>query len=355
MPARTTETLAQLTGATLIGNNTTCITGAQPLRDAAGGDITLLDDASKHKLLDHCQAAAVVVPVEIPGCPIDQLVAADPHKAFTQIVSIYRRSVSQWPMGVSPAAVVDPTAQIAKDASIGPGCVIGADVTIGPGSRLVANVTVLDGCTLGKNVTLNPGVVLYENTVLEDCVTIHGGAILGAHGFGYRQENGCHQPTGQLGYVHVESDVEIGAASTIDRGTYGATRIGQGTKIDNQVQIAHNCKIGKHNLLCSQVGIAGSSSTGDYVVLAGQVGVADHLQLGNGVIVGAQAGVMTNCEAGNVYLGSPAMKQKEQMQLFALQRKLPEMRRSLKAINAQLDQIVEQQGEHERRGDNQAA
>lgn len=135
-----------------------------------------------------------------------------------------------------------------------------------------------------------------------------------------------------MGYVAIESDVEIGACVTIDRGTYGATRIGQGTKIDNHVMIAHNCQIGKHNLICSQVGIAGSSVTGDYCVLAGQVGLADHVQLGDKVTVGAQAGVMNDLASNGTYLGSPAMPLREQMQVFAVLRKLPEMYKSLRRL-----------------------
>ncbi|MGB1927269.1 MAG: UDP-3-O-(3-hydroxymyristoyl)glucosamine N-acyltransferase, partial [Rubripirellula sp.] len=152
-------------------------------------------------------------------------------------------------------------------------------------------------------------------------------------------EKGRHLPAAQLGYVCIEADVEIGASATIDRGSYGATTIGEGTKIDNQVMIAHNCKIGKHNLICSQVGIAGSSRTGDYVVLAGQVGLKDHITLGDHTIVGAQAGVMDDCKGNEIYLGSPATPQREQMQIMAVERRLPEMRREMKLLRRELDQL----------------
>lgn len=336
MATTTTKQLAELAGAKLVGKGTTEITDAQPLKDAIAGNITLLDDANRRENLANCKASAVVTPCELDISNIDQLIVDDVHAAFMKIVAVFRRSATTAPAGISAHAIVDPSARIADDCVIGPGCIIGADVSIAAGSRLVSGVTVLDGCTIGQQVLIYPGVVLYENTILEDRVIIHGGSVVGSIGFGYRLVEGTHQPTGQLGYVHIESDVEVGAAVTIDRGTYGATRIGCGTKIDNQVQIAHNCKIGKHNLLCSQVGIAGSCSTGDYVVLAGQVGIADHIDLADGVIVGAQAGVMHNCEAGNVYLGTPANRLKEQMQIFAMWRKLPEMRRTIKVIEKQI-------------------
>jgi UDP-3-O-[3-hydroxymyristoyl] glucosamine N-acyltransferase len=200
-------------------------------------------------------------------------------------------------------------------------------------------VVVMPNCRIGEDCVVHAGVTLYEYTRIDERVVIHAGTVIGANGFGYRLESGRHIPTAQLGYVHIESDVEIGAAVTIDRGTFGATRIGEGTKIDNQVMIGHNCQIGKHNLLCSQVGIAGSCRTGDYVVLAGQVGLKDHITLGDHTIVGAQAGVMEDCQGGEVYLGSPATTQRNQMQIMAVERRLPEMRREVKQLRRELAEV----------------
>ena len=186
---------------------------------------------------------------------------------------------------------------------------------------------------------IHPNVTLYPYTELGQRVVLHAGCVLGANGFGYRQVEGRHVPTAQLGYVRIDADVEIGAAVTIDRGTYGATLIGEGTKIDNQVQIGHNCRIGKHNLLCSQVGIAGSCTTGDYVIMAGQVGLKDHIHLDDNVIIGAKAGVMNDCKKGETYLGAPATPQREQMQIMAVERKLPEMRKEVKALRRELNAL----------------
>jgi len=152
-------------------------------------------------------------------------------------------------------------------------------------------------------------------------------------------EEGRHVATSQLGWVHVESDVEIGANTTVDRGTYGATRIGAGTKIDNLVMVGHNCQIGKHNLICSQVGIAGSSSTGDYVVLAGQVGVRDHVHIGAKTMVGAQAGVASDAAEGQVLLGSPAIPRLEQAVIFASLNRLPELRKTVKQLSKQVESL----------------
>jgi UDP-3-O-[3-hydroxymyristoyl] glucosamine N-acyltransferase len=173
-------------------------------------------------------------------------------------------------------------------------------------------------------------------------VVIHANAVIGAYGFGYTLRDGAYCRSPQVGYVEIQDDVEIGACTTIDRGTFDATVIGQGTKIDNQVMIAHNCHIGRHNLLCSQVGIAGSCDTGDYVIMAGQVGVRDHVHIGTGVRLGAQAGVASDIPDGSCYFGSPARPEREERQILGGMAKIPEMRKQLK----RLERLVQQLREH---------
>jgi UDP-3-O-[3-hydroxymyristoyl] glucosamine N-acyltransferase len=169
---------------------------------------------------------------------------------------------------------------------------------------------------------------------------IHAGAVLGAYGFGYKTVGGRHQLSAQLGWVELGADVDVGAGTTIDRGTYGPTRIGEGTKIDNQVMIAHNCRIGRHNLICSQAGVAGSCTTGDYVVLAGQVGVRDHVHIGDRAVVGAKGGVSGDVPAGEIYLGIPATPEREQKLKQAALSKLPEMRRQLKELERTVSRLA---------------
>src|SRR5581483_3524625 len=151
-----------------------------------------------------------------------------------------------------------------------------------------------------------------------------------------------HQLAAQLGHVQIEADVEIGAGTTIDRGTYGPTIIGEGTKIDNQVMIAHNCRLGKHNLICSQVGIAGSTTTGDYVVMAGQAGVRDHVHVGDHAVLGAKAGVHNDVPVGMSMLGCPATPLREQQLMMGAYAKLPEMRKQLKALEAAVQKLTAQ-------------
>lgn len=327
--------IAALVHGRLVGNAGLNCSGANPPSEALASEITMLDDPTRAKTLLNSDALAVVTSEEVDLGEKPQIVVEDPHAAFSQIVSTFRPPITATvpASGIDPAAEVDETAVIHPSATIGAGAVIGARVRIMPG------VVVGPQCTLGDDCLLHANVTLYEYSELSARVVIHAGTVIGANGFGYRQERGRHVPTAQLGYVAIGPDVEIGAGVTIDRGTYGATRIGEGTKIDNQVMIAHNCQIGKHNLLCSQVGIAGSCRTGDYVVLAGQVGLKDHISLGDGTIVGAQAGVMDDCPGNEVYLGSPATTQREQMQIMAVERRLPEMRRELKKLRREIDQL----------------
>ena len=266
--------LAQLVDGELVGDGSVAIAGAATLLDATAGDITLVDKNEKADRLAATTARAAVVP---RGFPLDSLtmpaiVVDDVHEAFTKIVVHFRPPRLRRRIGISPTAEISPTAKLGSDVDVHPGAAIGDDVEIGPGSTIHSGARIMAGCRLGDNVTIYPNAVLYENTIVGPRSIIHSGVVLGCHGFGYRYFEGSHKPAAQLGHVEVGCDCEIGAGTTIDRGTYGPTIIGDGTKIDNLVMIAHNCRIGRHNMICSQVGIAGSTTTGDYVVMAGQVG-----------------------------------------------------------------------------------
>lgn len=329
--------LAALIGGTLIGDSELECLGANPPEDAQDGEITMLDSAARATLLHECKACAVITSEEIPELQIPQLIVEDPHAAFAETVMHFRPPV----LTASATIGVSDTAQISDSAEVHPTATIGDNVVIGERTKIYPGVVIMPETKIGDDCVVFPHVTIYEYTRIEHRVVIHAGCTLGANGFGYRQENGRHLPAAQLGYVQIESDVEIGAGATIDRGSYGATTIGEGTKIDNQVMIAHNCKIGRHNLICSQVGIAGSSKTGDYVVLAGQVGLKDHITLGDHTIIGAQAGVMDDCKGNEVYLGSPATPQREQMQIMAVERRLPEMRREMKMLKREIERLRE--------------
>ena len=332
--------IATLVGGQLNGDAGIPISGAAIIRDASSGDITLADKPQLASQLADCRAAAVLVPPDVTPAGVPFVTVSNVHASFAKIVEHFRPLTNTQPYGVSAAAHVSSTARIGRDVVIYPTVTIGDDVHIGEGCVIHPGVHILAGSRIGNNVTLFPNVVLYENTVVGNRVIIHAGASIGAYGFGYDVVDGRHKLSAQLGYVRIGDDVEIGAGATIDRGTYGATSIGEGTKIDNLVMIAHNCRIGRHNLLCSQVGIAGSTTTGDYVVMAGQVGVCDHMEIRDRAVLGAKAGVMNNVPEDTVFLGSPAEPIREHAVKLAALNKLPEMRKQFKALQRQVAEMA---------------
>lgn len=347
----TLREIAELIGGRLEGDGGTSISGAAIIRDAQSGDITLADNIKHAPQLAASGASAAIVGLSFQPKGLPYIAVSDVHHAFAKVVTHLRRARSALRAGIAATAEIHPTAIVSPQAAIGENVKIGPRAIIDDYSIVAANtivhgaVHVMTGCQIGESCELFPNVVLYENTVLHNRVTIHAGSVLGAYGFGYEQVDGAHRRSAQLGYVEIEEDVEIGACTTIDRGTYGATRIGTGTKIDNHVMIAHNCKIGRHNLICAHVGIAGSSSTGDYVVLAGQVGVRDHVHIGDRAVICAQAGVMNDVSPGSTLVGSPAIPEREQMIVFAASYKLPEMRKQFKALQRVVEKLGGSQDE----------
>ncbi len=238
--------------------------------------------------------------------------------------------------GIHPQSSVAPSARIGRDVAIYPFVYVGEEAVIGDGATLHPGAVIGAGCELGRDCVIHPNAVLYPNVILGDRVEVHAGTVLGGDGFGYRMIGGRHVKIPHSGRLEVGHDVEIGSNCTIDRATFEATRIGEGTKIDNLVMIGHNNQIGRHNLLCGQVGIAGSCTTGDYVTMAGQAGIKDNTRIGNGVVVGAQAGVHRNIPDGQRVLGSPAIPGREQKRIFQMIARLPEMHRQLRELSAQI-------------------
>jgi UDP-3-O-[3-hydroxymyristoyl] glucosamine N-acyltransferase len=339
--------LALLVGGELRGDASIVITGAATTDVAQPGEVTLADHPVRARALGACLASAVIAAPEVDCGGKASIVVADVHAAFATAVRHFRPQRMAMRIGVSPQASVSPTATIGANVDIHPGAVVGNGVVIGPHSTIHSGVRIMHDCVIGAGVTLFPNSVLYENTRVGDRVIIHAGAVIGAYGFGYRQVDGKHMLSAQLGNVEIGADVEIGAATTIDRGTYGPTVIGEGTKIDNLVMIAHNCRLGRNNLICSQVGIAGSTTTGDYVVMAGQVGVRDHVHIGDRAVLCSKAGVSNDIHAGEEVLGAPAAPLRQAKLQMAAVAKLPEMRRQFRIMQRQLSELRAQLGHAE--------
>ncbi len=331
----TVRQLAEWVRGEVLGDGELPISNARTLTEAQPGDITFVEH-DRHLAAWHAsRASAAIVPPNVPvnGRPLIRV--ADPLMAFARIVQQLRGHPPETAT-ISPAAYVHPTAKIGPGVSVGPFAVVGEGSEIGANCTLQPGAVVGRFCKLGQNVTLHPHAAIYDDCIIGNRVTIHANAVIGADGFGYRQQDGKHVKVPQLGWVELEDDVEVGACSTIDRGTFGPTRIGAGTKIDNLVMIGHNCHLGKHNVLCSQVGIAGSSTTGDYVVMAGQVGVADHITIGHQVTIGAKSGVAADISSNSQVLGYPARPHKEQLRILLMMEKLPEIRKDVQRIKQHL-------------------
>lgn len=335
--------LANRVDGRLAGPADLVIRAARILRDAEPGDLTLADRPRLVQQAEHCGASAVITSVSFDPPRLPHIAVSDVGAAFAEIVELYRQPSHERVTGISAAAHVSPTARIEAGVRIGPGASIGEHVEISENVMIHAGVHIMAGCRIGRGTTIFPRVVLYEDTVIGDRVILHAGAVIGAFGFGYSTVEGRHQLSAQLGNVEIEDDVEVGANSTIDRGTYGPTRIGVGTKIDNLSMIGHNCQIGRHNLLCAQVGIAGSSTTGEYVAMAGQVGVRDHVHIGDMAQLGAQAGIASDVTPEAQLMGTPAMPERAFFQSWLSMSKVPTIRRRLRALEQKLERLTASQ------------
>ena len=341
----TVEQLAALVSGRLVGDGKVSIHSARPVSEAGPGDITFIENDRYAKLLRTSPASAAIVGPhfrvrrsqvkdDLPVIEVD-----DPIAAFIMVrTHLCGEKPQRW-TGVHPQAWVAPTATIGRDVAVYPFAYVGDQAVVGDGSTIHPGAVVGDRCRIGADCTIHPNAVLYADVHLEDRVEVHAGTVLGGDGFGYRQSEGKHVKIPHTGRLEIGSDVEIGANCTIDRATFEATRIGEGTKIDNLVMIGHNNQIGRHNLLCGQVGIAGSCTTGDHVIMAGQAGIKDKTQIGDGAVVGAQAGVHRNIPSGQQVLGSPAIPIREQRRLFQMIARLPEMHRQLRELVGQIEAI----------------
>ena len=334
--------LAELVTGRLCGAPETAITGTSALETVSPGEITLADHADRSVRLAESSAAAAIVSSDV-DCPSKPtIVVDDVHDAFALVVVHFRPHRPQRRIGVSEHAYVSPSAQLADDVDVHPGATIGDEVVIGNGSTIHSGARLMAGSVLGSHVTVFPNAVVYEDCLIGDRTILHAGAVIGAYGFGYRRTEELHELSAQLGYVELGCDVEIGACATVDRGTYGPTIIDEGTKIDNLVQVAHNCRLGKNNLICGQVGIAGTTTTGDHVVMAGQVGVRDHIHIGTGAVLCSKSGISNNVDDGEVMLGQPATPLRKQKLQMAAISKLPDMRREFRTLQRQLAKLQQQ-------------
>lgn len=338
--------IARLLGGKLVGDAGTLITGVSGLESATPGTISFVDN---EKLLHEAlasAASALILPSAAEkevrsaarkgGKPV--VLSGNPRLAFAKVIE-YLQPANLPEQGIHPTAVIEPDAYIGENVTIREFCYVGHQAHIGDGAVLYPHASVGDGAQIGDGTQLQYSVVVYPNVHIGKRVRIHANSVIGSDGFGYVFHEGKHHKVPQVGTVLIEDDVEIGANVCIDRAMLGATRIGEGSKIDNLVQVAHNVQIGRDCIICALVGISGSVVIEDNVMIAGQVGVRDHIRVAKKTVVAAQAGVISNTEEGDYLIGSPAVPNRDFMRMEAATRKLPDLLHTVRRMEKQIKEL----------------
>jgi UDP-3-O-[3-hydroxymyristoyl] glucosamine N-acyltransferase len=322
--------LASRLGAELRGDPDVEVSGVKGIEEAGAAEITFVANPKYAGLARTTKAAAVLVEPEFPAIETPTLRLKNPYHAFSRALGMFYQPPVYAP-GVHPTAVVDPTAEIGEGAHIGAYVVIGPDVRLGPGATLLPHVVLYPGVKAGKRLFAHAHAVVRESCELGDDVTLENGAIVGADGFGFsKNEQGHWVKIPQSGPVRLGDRVDVQANACVDRATVGSTEIGDGSKIDNLVQIGHGSRVGKDTLICAQTGLAGSSVIGSNVILAGQTGIAGHCTVGDGVILTAQSAVSHDVAAGKMISGSPGFENGVWLRAVSIFQRLPDL---LKRIN----------------------
>ncbi|GAB4150455.1 MAG: UDP-3-O-(3-hydroxymyristoyl)glucosamine N-acyltransferase [Planctomycetota bacterium] len=335
--------IAKTINAELIGDAGVEISGVASLSDATSGTLSYLGDRKLLKALASSAAEAVVIERDLRDSSFAKgkhlLLVDDPNEAFITASALFAPPSPSYEPGRHPSAVVHEEARVHPSAHIGANCVVCKGASVGEGTVLVAGVFIGENAKVGANCLIYANAVVREYCVIGDRCILHPCAVIGADGFGFRTVNGRHRKIPQTGIVVLEDDVEVGACSCVDRARFARTVVGQGTKIDNLVQIAHNVSVGKHCLIASQVGIAGTSRLGDYVIFAGQSGMGDHLSVGKGTIVLARAGVTKDIPDGLIVSGFPAIEHSEELKRQVHARKIPGLDLRIKQLEERIRQL----------------
>jgi UDP-3-O-[3-hydroxymyristoyl] glucosamine N-acyltransferase len=341
MPALTLKEVADKIGGEAIGPVELVITGASGYESAGESDLAFVDTPRLLKAAEQSRAAAMIVSRDVESSTKPLIRTDNPRLAFALALELFYPRRRPEP-GVHPTAVVGAGAELGSGIYVGPYAVIGERARIGVTVELHAGSYVGDEAEVGDGTIIYSGVRIYRSVRIGERCIIHSGCVIGADGFGFaRGADGRHIKVPQVGTVIIGDEVEIGANSTIDRATTDATVIGRGTKIDNLVQIGHNCRIGRNCVICGMVGLSGSVEVGDGAVLAGQAGIADHLAIGKGAIVAAQAGVTGDIPDCTMVSGYPARPHREQLRLEAAVRRMPEALAELRDLRKRIAELEE--------------
>jgi UDP-3-O-[3-hydroxymyristoyl] glucosamine N-acyltransferase len=320
----TAQQIADFIGGRVEGDAQAKVHTFSKIEEGKEGAITFLSNPKYTHYIYDTKASIVLIneDVELEGPVCTTLIrVANAYECVAKLMQMYAASLPK-KTGVDSLAFISKSAEIGKDVYIGPFCYVGDGVKIGDGSMIYPHVTIYDGCKIGKNVT------------------IHAGAVIGADGFGFAPNQEGYDKIPQMGIVVIEDNVEIGANTCVDRSTMGQTIIHQGVKLDNLIQVAHNCEIGENTVMSAQVGMAGSTKIGAWCMVGGQAGFAGHIQVADKTMVGAQCGVISNTKGnGENLIGSPAMDPKDFFKAKALYRRLPDMYKEISALRKEIEEL----------------
>src|SRR5437667_3539241 len=335
----TTEEIARVLGATLRGDSSRAIRDVAALESAGPDELAFAEGERALVRAATSRAGCILIAKDAPSTLTGKLASkttlavSHPKLAFIRAAEAVRPAARPAP-GMHSTTVIGPEVQLAAGVSVGAYVVIERGVTVGAGTRLGAGAFLGEGVVVGAECVLHPRVVVYPQARIGNRVVLHAGAVIGSDGFGYVLAEGRYQKFPQLGQVIIEDDVEVGSNTTVDRGSLGTTRIGEGTKIDNLVQVAHNVKIGRHCVIAAQTGISGSAEIGDYAVIGGQVGIGEKARIEDQAAIGGQAGVLPGrvVRKGSTMWGTPARPLTEFKRMYAHLSSLPELARKVKEL-----------------------
>lgn len=340
MMNRTLQELSDHLDGQIAGDPSVSIRGLGTLDNAVDGQITFLANPKYAQKVRTTRATAVVLPPKADSFGHNAIVVANPYLAFAKLLTLFSAR-PRIVRGIMDGSFVGKGVTVGEEASVYPGAFIADGVRIGDRVTIHPNVTLYEGVVLGDDVTLHSGVSVREGCRIGNRVTIHNGTVIGGDGFGYAPDGHSWFKIPQIGNVIIEDDVEIGANATIDRAAMETTRIGRGTKIDNLVQVAHNCAIGEDCIIVAQAGIAGSTTLGKHVTLGGQVAIVDHVVIGDNAMISGQSGVFGSVAPGEVLSGTPAIPHQSRLKAAAVFPHLPEMRKSLIRMGNRLTKVEE--------------
>ncbi len=335
---KTINDLASYLGGTVKGDGDVVINGLAPLEAATADKITFLANPKYASKVAETGAGAVLMAPGGEAYGRNVIEVANPYLGFAKLLTLFYVQ-KPTPSGVNENASIGNNVKLGADISIHPGAFIGDGVSIGDRCVIHPGAVVYPGVTIGADSVIHANAVIRERCRLGRRCVIQPGAVIGSDGFGYAPDGQGYYPIPQIGIVILEDDVEIGANTCIDRAALEATQIKRGTKLDNLVQIAHNCVVGEDCMIVSQVGISGSTKIGNHVTLAGQVGVAGHLTIGDNVMVGAQSGIPGSLPANAGYSGTPAIAHKDWLKSMAMIPRLPDLRKTVSALEKRIAEL----------------